>query len=116
MKIGLIELLLIATAYICWIVLRPVWTEFLFYSSMTPYWLRQRISERFGISVGCCRHCGYNLKANRSGICPECGNIAEPVTPVRSVERPPKSWLPALMATAGAVTVFVAILIAIILW
>lgn len=27
--------------------------------------------------TGCCRHCGYNLTGNVSGVCPECGTLTE---------------------------------------
>src|SRR5690349_8975644 len=36
--------------------------------------LRARERERGRIySKKWCRHCGYNLKGNESGMCPECG-------------------------------------------
>jgi hypothetical protein len=46
--------------------------------SRRPRWLDRRYSD------GCCPSCGYNLTANVSGICPECGKPvpqAEPQPP-----------------------------------
>jgi hypothetical protein len=49
-----------------------------------PFWLPAVISavptawllfrDRRRIRPGCCRHCGYDLTANVTGICPECGS------------------------------------------
>ncbi|HEY8747620.1 MAG TPA: hypothetical protein VIM11_06590 [Tepidisphaeraceae bacterium] len=116
MKVGLIELLLVFAAFVFWMMVRPFWTEFLFFGSMTPYFVRQWAAERFGFSIGGCRHCGYNLKANESGICPECGQAADPVTPVREIERPPKLWFRLLLAFGITATLFLAGLITIVLW
>ena len=39
-------------------------------------WLYVRLSNRLfaGIRPQCCSNCGYDLTANVSGVCPECGN------------------------------------------
>ena len=115
-KIGLLEVLLILAFYTAWLTIRPFWAEFLYFSSMTPYWLRQWILERFGASIGCCRHCGYNLKANESGVCPECGQSADPVTPVKEVERPPRLWSRWLVTTGTVTLIFIALAVTILLW
>jgi hypothetical protein len=32
------------------------------------------LARRPGVPAGHCRHCGYDLTGNQSGVCPECGN------------------------------------------
>lgn len=49
-------------------------------------WLVSRPLRR-RVPLGHCRHCGYNLIHNTSGICPECGNKIK--TPVEQQERAP---------------------------
>ena len=51
-------------------VLMPFWLPALVIGLPTA-WLIYRDSRR--PRPGCCRHCGYDLTANLSGICPECG-------------------------------------------
>ena len=34
------------------------------------------IARRRGYPRGHCRACGYNLRGNVSGVCPECGEVA----------------------------------------
>ena len=115
-KLGLLEILLFGGGYLCYVAVRSFWPEFLFFSTMTPYWLRQWAAERFGPSIGSCKHCGYNLKANKSGVCPECGQFADPVSPVREVERPPGMWSRWLITTTTAAATFIALILIIILW
>jgi hypothetical protein len=116
LKLGLLEILLVIGGYLCYTAVRSFWPEFLYFSTMTPYWLRQWTAERFGFSIGSCKHCGYNLKANQSGICPECGQTADPITPLREVERPPTLWSRWLLTTAAAAFTFIALVLIIILW
>lgn len=48
----------------------PCWTSFLFVAFPTAvlFWLGRR-----RIPLGHCRKCGYDLRGNESGVCPECG-------------------------------------------
>lgn len=48
----------------------PFWLLFLVMTvaTVTLFYLDRRC-----IPTGCCKKCGYNLKGNASGICPECG-------------------------------------------
>lgn len=39
-------------------------------SDGVPFLFRE---DRYRLQRGCCRHCGYNLAGNTSGVCPECG-------------------------------------------
>ena len=39
--------------------------------------LRKQRNERMA-SLGLCVGCGYSLKGNTSGVCPECGNEISP--------------------------------------
>jgi len=36
-------------------------------------WLYVLLREGRGIPYTCCQRCGYNLRGNASGRCPECG-------------------------------------------
>jgi hypothetical protein len=38
-------------------------------------WKRQRARHRT-LGGSLCSHCGYDLRGNVSGVCPECGTIA----------------------------------------
>jgi hypothetical protein len=48
----------------------PLWMPFLVAASVTLVFFRW---DRRRVSPESCRSCGYNLTANSSGICPECG-------------------------------------------
>jgi len=58
----------------------PSWMFFV--GAFPPWFLLQRKAMRSKrrSRTGYCHHCGYNLKDNKSGICPECGNAIEPLT------------------------------------
>jgi hypothetical protein len=47
----------------------PLWMPFLLFATLAAIWL---VRDR-RIPLGHCEQCGYNLTANVSGICPECG-------------------------------------------
>ena len=40
--------------------------------------LRPRWNNWRRFPPGSCRHCGYDLTGNESGVCPECGSSAKP--------------------------------------
>ncbi|MDB5910612.1 MAG: hypothetical protein JWP34_4726 [Massilia sp.] len=46
-------------------------------------WLRKRKTARLH-AANRCIHCGYSLKGNLSGVCPECGSRIGPVAEVRT--------------------------------
>jgi hypothetical protein len=73
------------------------------------YWLGRRI-QRAGerLRAGLCMYCGYDLTANVSGVCPECGNaalrLAAPDPPPNDL--PPRSaWERWAMAVAYAAVI-----------
>lgn len=113
-KVGILKLLLIALAYVAWAIFNLRRDEVLYFTSMTPYWVRQWITRRFGSPTGHCPHCGYNLHANQSGTCPECGNPATPVVPLRESELPPRHWRHVVLTTAAA-TMLLLILVVVII-
>jgi hypothetical protein len=50
------------------------WGYVFFLTAFIPVlWVRhsRRVAKRR--NIGHCRHCGYNLTGNTSGVCPECG-------------------------------------------
>jgi hypothetical protein len=62
----------------------PIWSLASVFILLPLVWLANRcrktlfrLVDRYRIPAGCCRHCGYDLTGNTSGVCPECG------TPVR---------------------------------
>ncbi|MBN1343423.1 MAG: hypothetical protein JXQ73_12120 [Phycisphaerae bacterium] len=59
-----------STQWACDAVAIPLWLPFLLGAIPAAYlWHRDR-----RIPPGHCQHCGYNLTANTSGLCPECGD------------------------------------------
>lgn len=47
-----------------------------------PTWeIVRSLQRRCRNQAGCCINCGYNLKGNTSGICPECGAPVVPEAP-----------------------------------
>jgi hypothetical protein len=55
-----------------WGVTIPLWLLFSAFAAPTAYlWWR----DRRRIPAGHCQRCGYNLTANVSGRCPECGEL-----------------------------------------
>jgi hypothetical protein len=51
------------------VVLVPLWLSWLFLTGITG-WIIWKNRCRL---LGHCRHCGYSLTGNTSGVCPECG-------------------------------------------
>ncbi len=54
-----------------WSVRIPNWTVFLPFMVIVVY----RFSRMTPVMAQCCKACGYNLTANISGKCPECGTF-----------------------------------------
>lgn len=71
-----------------WDVGTPLWIPFLLTATPTAFLLWR---DRRRIPPGHCLKCGYNLKGNVSGVCPECGTKIERVVkaPRVLIERPP---------------------------
>jgi hypothetical protein len=48
--------------------------------ALTVVWIivKRRKESPSRVPWGCCRHCGYDLTGNVSGVCPECGNPVSP--------------------------------------
>jgi len=56
-----------------WGVTIPFWCPAVLFALPPLRWeLRRRTANRRK-RLGLCRHCGYDLKDNQSGVCPECG-------------------------------------------
>ena len=55
------------------LLLLPLW-PFVLLSALVAGWLWRRDRPRPG--PGHCQRCGYNLRGNVSGVCPECGEPA----------------------------------------
>jgi hypothetical protein len=58
-----------------WQVTFPSWSLLMIASIPIAILLWQAQSRRRQIGRGLCGHCGYDLHANTSGICPECGTL-----------------------------------------
>ena len=41
-------------------------------------WTARRLKTKLRAKEGCCNVCGYDLRGNLSGICPECGTLIAP--------------------------------------
>jgi hypothetical protein len=55
------------------VIVLPLWVPLIFVAGPTAFlWYRER-RRRF--PSGHCQLCGYNLKGNQSGVCPECGSL-----------------------------------------
>jgi hypothetical protein len=60
-----------------WMVSVPLWIPFLVGLFPITSWIVMSIRRKPG--AGHCESCGYNLRSNVSGICPECGTVIENV-------------------------------------
>jgi hypothetical protein len=61
-----------------WVAAVPHWFVVAVLAVPPALWLRRRQRERRAARVGHCPRCGYDLTANVSGTCPECGRrVAE---------------------------------------
>jgi hypothetical protein len=67
----------------------PCWFIVLLSAIPPAAWIRRWRTIRRGLREGCCQNCGYNLTANLSGVCPECGTpiASAPDKPEREQER-----------------------------
>lgn len=54
----------------------PLWPFVSLLMIATSYWYWR--DQHIGSGPGYCRICGYNLRGNVSGQCPECGTTAQP--------------------------------------
>ena len=50
----------------------PIWSAALATAVLPAIWLVRRVRVRMRLAPGCCRRCGYDLRASRDR-CPECG-------------------------------------------
>ncbi len=59
----------------------PVWIPLALVAAWPGVWLLRltgrNITRAKRVRQGCCVNCGYNLRSNRSGTCPECGTPAK---------------------------------------
>ena len=51
----------------------PLWMLSIGEALMPSWWIVRRLKSMHAIRPETCRFCGYNLTANTSGVCPECG-------------------------------------------
>jgi hypothetical protein len=51
----------------------PYWFLSAAFALAPLIWLTTFHRRRRRMREGCCRHCGYDLTGNASGVCPECG-------------------------------------------
>lgn len=54
----------------------PHWLVAVIFAVLPAQWLRRRLTDgraQRRVAAGACLACGYDLKGNGSGICPECG-------------------------------------------
>jgi hypothetical protein len=75
----------------CWFLIIPLWIPALLTAVPTAFlwWI-----DRHRFAAGHCQECGYNLTANVSGRCPECGKLfieAGVVSPRQSSR--PRFWI-----------------------
>jgi len=76
----IVTFLVFCSAWLMWLIMPFVPDEQLFFLvflflisvSAASLWWRRRTTP----PIGFCVHCGYNLKGNLSGRCPECGRSA----------------------------------------
>ena len=64
----------------------------------SSYPARSAVNPRSKYADGCCRVCGYNLRENVSGICPECG--IDTKTALRKRKRKPVDHMTQIMLCA----------------
>jgi hypothetical protein len=57
-------------------VIFPHWVAVVVTSFLPVRWARVRARDQRRQRTGLCAKCGYNLTANLSGVCPECGGGA----------------------------------------
>ena len=50
-------------------------------------WVVLRLRRRNRLQAGNCAHCGYNLRGNQSGRCPECGLVVPAPSPPTAADR-----------------------------
>jgi hypothetical protein len=59
-----------------WVLMMPVWQVGLIFALLPGVWLTARGRRFYRRRRGRCVACGYELRGNVSGVCPECGRVA----------------------------------------
>jgi predicted RNA-binding Zn-ribbon protein involved in translation (DUF1610 family) len=75
-----------------WAVMLPHWFVALTLSLPPSLWLRRRIGDSRRRAPGRCTSCGYNLTANQSGVCPECGTPTKTAPAKRASTTGSQDW------------------------
>lgn len=61
-----------------------LWLPFVLFALYPAWRFRGWLRKRSRIRLGLCETCGYDLRGNRSGRCPECGSAAPRPAPDQS--------------------------------
>jgi hypothetical protein len=63
-----------------YIVVIPYWFTTFVPWMVTAWWIRKLWQSRHAVAAGCCRVCGYDLRATPDR-CPECGTVPKTASP-----------------------------------